>query len=115
MISQVIFICFISNTFGYEYDEGRMDTQLVFNLRIRIFIRKSFFIQGPVMNVTKCPGYYCGRHVIEIGNQSMWSACGSCPRGSRVKSNWQCTECDSSPNVYDWMYLCFMVLVGMTK
>jgi len=43
----------------------------------------------------------------------MWSACGSCASGFRVNISWACEECHDSPTTYDWMYLSFMVLVGM--
>nr|CAG4649601.1 EOG090X0BGA [Scapholeberis mucronata]SVE93820.1 EOG090X0BGA [Scapholeberis mucronata] len=73
-----------------------------------------YYEKGPVKSLSKCPGYYCGRSLIEDGNNStMWSACSSCPRGSRTNSTSACTECESSPTVYDWMYLCFMVLIGL--
>lgn len=36
---------------------------------------------GPVKTLTRCPGEYCGRRLMEDGNSTIWSACGSCPRG----------------------------------
>ncbi|EFX72149.1 hypothetical protein DAPPUDRAFT_216283 [Daphnia pulex] len=73
-----------------------------------------YYDKGPVQTLTKCPGYYCGRHQIPAENgTSIWSSCGSCPRGSRVNSTWACSDCNSSPTVYDWMYLCFMAVVGL--
>lgn len=66
-----------------------------------------------MQTLSKCPGYYCGRHLVKDGNETNWSACGSCPRGSRANSTWACTECNNSPTEYDWMYLCFMVLIGI--
>nr|CAG4647318.1 EOG090X0BGA [Megafenestra aurita]SVE92591.1 EOG090X0BGA [Megafenestra aurita] len=72
-----------------------------------------YYEKGAVYTLTKCPGYYCGRHLIEYGNETKWSACGSCPRGSRVNSSWACTDCNNSPSIYDWMYLLFMVLLGL--
>ena len=68
---------------------------------------------GAVKTLSRCPGYYCGRSWIENGNESMWSACGSCASGFRVNISWACEECHDSPTTYDWMYLSFMVLVGM--
>nr|SVE74383.1 EOG090X0BGA [Daphnia barbata] len=71
-------------------------------------------ISRPVQTITRCPGFYCGRHQIPDGNgTNIWSSCGSCPRGSRANSTWACADCTSSPTAYDWMYLCFMVLVGL--
>ena len=63
--------------------------------------------------LTRCPGIYCGRRLTETENGTIWSSCGSCPRGSRVNGTWACVECHGSPTLYDWMYLTFMVLLGM--
>ncbi|XP_022662307.1 JNK1/MAPK8-associated membrane protein-like isoform X2 [Varroa jacobsoni] len=57
-----------------------------------------------------CPGSYCGR--IRLGDSGNFSACGACPRGFRVEVS-VCEECSSSPNVYDWLYLGFVVLLGL--
>nr|CAG4643433.1 EOG090X0BGA [Ilyocryptus agilis] len=67
----------------------------------------------PVPTLTQCPGQYCGRTPIQNGNKTMWSACSSCPRGYRVNKTWACVECHDSPTAYDWMYLCFMMLIGL--
>jgi len=69
--------------------------------------------KGNTVELSHCPGIYCGRQKIENGNSSLWSPCGACPRGSRVDKHGECAECNSSPTTYDWMYLCFMVLIGL--
>lgn len=51
-----------------------------------------------------CPGQYCGRIISngDIGD------CGACPRGYRTNGS-LCVECSSSLELYDWLYLGFMV------
>ena len=107
-----IFILNIYFTHGYFYDKGMLYSSFKgFKLRFRKWIHD--FNSGPVQTLTKCPGLYCGRHLIENGNgTNIWSACGSCPIGSRVNESSACSDCNSSPTIYDWMYLGFMVLVG---
>lgn len=65
----------------------------------------------------KCPGLYCGRMFIETFNGSMtWSDCGACPRGFRVNSIGvlsECEQCETSPSIYDWQYLGFMVILPL--
>ncbi|XP_071079566.1 JNK1/MAPK8-associated membrane protein-like [Haliotis cracherodii] len=62
------------------------------------------------MNIAKsCPGEYCGRETIDAD-------CGACPRGFQPnsKSPWsQCTECDGSLALHDWLYLGFMALLSL--
>ena len=65
------------------------------------------------MEISHCPGIYCGRQKLEEGNSFLWSSCGACPRGSRVDKTGECVECNSNPTTYDWMYLCFMALLGI--
>ncbi|OQR68731.1 JNK1/MAPK8-associated membrane protein-like [Tropilaelaps mercedesae] len=57
-----------------------------------------------------CPGSYCGR--IRLGDSGNFSACGACPRGFRVEAS-VCEECSANPGVYDWLYLGFVVLLGI--
>ncbi|XP_003739597.1 JNK1/MAPK8-associated membrane protein [Galendromus occidentalis] len=57
-----------------------------------------------------CPGMYCGR--VRFADSGNFSDCGACPRGFRVEAS-VCEECVSSPEVYDWLYLGFMVLVSV--
>ena len=71
-------------------------------------------LKGSVEEISHCPGIYCGRQKIDNGNSSLWSPCGACPRGSRVDKAGECVECNSSPTTYDWMYLCFMALLGLS-
>lgn len=86
---------------------------LLFSFNIHV-IQGYYYDKGTVQTITKCPGYYCGRYQIQGDNEtSLWSSCGPCPRGSRVNSTWACSECTSSPTAYDWMYLCFMVVIGL--
>lgn len=61
-------------------------------------------------NIKKaCPGWYCGRIVLDNG---MNSDCGSCPRGFRRNdTTFLCDPCTDSPAFYDWLYLGFMVLL----
>jgi hypothetical protein len=132
----VLIVIFLNvhTTHGYYYDKG--NRRILFDSFMLSIFFNCICIKGPVQTLTKCPGYYCGRHQIpgflfsnificvetlklelyfylaENGT-SIWSSCGSCPRGSRVNSTWACSDCNSSPTVYDWMYLCFMVVVGM--
>nr|CAG4646497.1 EOG090X0BGA [Macrothrix elegans] len=75
---------------------------------------EGYLYDKEVESLTRCPGYYCGRYLIQNGNTTKWSACGPCPRGFRVNATTSaCEECISNPSVYDWMYLSFMVLIGL--
>lgn len=66
---------------------------------------------GPVKDLTRCPGLYCGRTRLPDGN---WSSCGACPRGYRVDSNTsECLKCLAAPMFYDWLYLGFMALLPL--
>lgn len=60
--------------------------------------------------MTKCPGLYCGRQLLENGN---WSDCGACPRGFRTNDSSVCVPCGDQPVFYDWLYLGFMVLLPL--
>nr|CAG4651246.1 EOG090X0BGA [Simocephalus serrulatus]SVE94440.1 EOG090X0BGA [Simocephalus serrulatus] len=102
---------------GRPYDPVNASISIYLDT-INIFVRIATILAGgnrkrEVQTLSKCPGYYCGRHLVANGNETKWSACGSCPRGSRVNNTWACTECSNSPTEYDWMYLCFMVLIGL--
>nr|CAG4635001.1 EOG090X0BGA [Alona affinis] len=99
----VITVFFMRGTAqGYYYDKAYSSVSV-----------RSRSRPGPVKTLTRCPGQYCGRQLIETENETIWSACGSCPRGSRVNGTWACIECPSSPSAYDWMYLAFMLLLGL--
>lgn len=65
---------------------------------------------GPVNKPTRCPGWYCGRELLPNGS---WSSCGACPRGYRTEGLSVCTECNNSPQFYDWLYLGFMALLAL--
>jgi len=62
-----------------------------------------------------CPGAYCGRTVEDDG---FLSDCQSCLRGYiRNHLPHQCSDCvrcSDSPNLYDWFFLLFMALLGLT-
>ncbi|XP_030763417.1 JNK1/MAPK8-associated membrane protein [Sitophilus oryzae] len=56
-----------------------------------------------------CPGWYCGK--IQLDDDK-FSECGSCPRGYRRNDlTFICEPCTDSPQLYDWLYLGFMVLI----
>lgn len=65
----------------------------------------------------KCPGLYCGQILLETFNGSMaWSECGACPRGFRVipdDSSSECVQCETTPSMYDWQYLGFMIILPL--
>lgn len=55
-----------------------------------------------------CPGWYCGRQLLE--NNEL-SECASCPRGyRRNETTFLCMPCTDSPTFYDWLYLGFIVI-----
>lgn len=117
-----IIICLLYTVFsagGYTYDKGGpynivMNLFLCCTCLLRCVLYVLFLI-GSVLISTKCPGRYCGRQLIHDGNSTIWSNCGSCPRGFRVDSKGGsiCTECEAPPSPYDWMYLFFMSLTGV--
>lgn len=55
-----------------------------------------------------CPGKYCGRILFDNGS---WSDCGACPRGFRTNATSICELCTDTLELYDWLYLGFMVLL----
>ncbi|KAF7280044.1 JNK1/MAPK8-associated membrane protein [Rhynchophorus ferrugineus] len=56
-----------------------------------------------------CPGWYCGRILLE---NNKLSECGPCPRGYRRNdTGFICEQCLDSPQFYDWLYLGFVVLM----
>lgn len=63
-----------------------------------------------VFQPTDCPGLYCGKRELGPGR---YSECGACPRGYQPEYNSICVECDSSPALYDWLYLGFMALLSL--
>ena len=78
------------------------------------------WVQGPSDTPTLCPGLYCGRTdrgeewVTESNtSEGRYSGCGPCERGWRVyrpsKSS-VCQKCQDPPELYDWLYLGFIVL-----
>lgn len=72
-------------------------------------------LDGPVPNQKTCPGLYCGRKLLlDSGDNSTYSSCGACDRSERPNNSSLCTPCNGSPDLYDWMYLGFMVLVSLT-
>jgi len=73
-------------------------------------IIESGLFAGPVNKPTRCPGWYCGRELLPNGS---WSSCGACPRGYRTEGLSVCTECNNSPEFYDWLYLGFMALLAL--
>ncbi|KAH9516425.1 hypothetical protein DERF_007164 [Dermatophagoides farinae] len=56
---------------------------------------------------TSCPGIYCGR----IWINDSWSDCMACPRGFRSNNDHICEQCDNDLQLYDWIYLSFMVVI----
>lgn len=63
--------------------------------------------------LSKCPGLYCGRTLLD---DNKWSDCSSCPRGFRVNASSEfseCFPCNDQPTFYDWLYLGFMVLLAL--
>ena len=78
------------------------------------------WVQGPSDTPTLCPGLYYGRadRGEDWGSESntsegRYSGCGACERGWRVyrpsKSS-VCQKCQDPPELYDWLYLGFIVL-----
>jgi len=74
------------------------------------------WVKGPSDTPALCPGLYCGR--TDRGEKSnisegRYSECGPCERGWRVynpsKSS-VCQKCEDPPELYDWLYLGFVVL-----
>ncbi|KAK9880614.1 hypothetical protein WA026_011851 [Henosepilachna vigintioctopunctata] len=57
--------------------------------------------------IAGCPGWYCGRKILENGELS---ECGACPRGFRRNDSFICIPCNDNPTFYDWLYLGFIVL-----
>lgn len=47
---------------GYYYDKG--NRRILFDSFMLSIFFNCIFIKGPVQTLTKCPGYYCGRHQI---------------------------------------------------
>lgn len=66
--------------------------------------------KGVVDKLSPCPGYYCGRTLLNNGS---WSACGACERGTRRNSSSACSPCTDNPGAYDWLYLGFMMLAPL--
>uniref|UniRef100_A0A8D8XHA6 JNK1/MAPK8-associated membrane protein n=1 Tax=Cacopsylla melanoneura TaxID=428564 RepID=A0A8D8XHA6_9HEMI len=60
-----------------------------------------------MMDLSRCPGLYCGRFPLPDGN---WSSCTACPRGFRANAASICEACNDNPTFYDWLYLGFMVM-----
>ncbi|CAG9765977.1 unnamed protein product [Ceutorhynchus assimilis] len=59
-----------------------------------------------------CPGWYCGRTFLPDTGEL--SECGSCPRGLRRNdTTFICEPCLETPQLYDWLYLGFMVLLAL--
>src|SRR5699024_1169089 len=74
-----------------------------------------------------CPGTYCGRLVVngtigECGvslcpcrcfamSSIIISHSKGCPRGFRANSQHICLECSEDLQLFDWLYLSFMVIV----
>ncbi|KAF4521882.1 hypothetical protein B566_EDAN008400 [Ephemera danica] len=79
-----------------------------------IFVESLEFVkghdQGGLSLLKRCPGTYCGQHLLPDGN---WSSCGACPRGYRANLSSVCVECVGSPEFYDWLYLGFMVILAL--
>jgi len=74
------------------------------------------WVQGPSDSPSLCPGLYCGRTdrgVDSNTSEGRYSECGPCERGWRVynpsKSS-VCQQCQDPPELYDWLYLGFIVL-----
>lgn len=68
--------------------------------------------RGETTYPAACPGRYCGRVKLAEGN---YSACGVCPRGTRVRDpeiqgGAVCLPCSKDPEVYDYLYLLFILL-----
>lgn len=72
-------------------------------------ISKKYFT-GPVAEPIKCPGIYCGR--IKLENSS-YSGCSACPRGSRPSASSVCIPCTDTPSFYDWLYLGLMAVIPL--
>lgn len=62
-----------------------------------------------VYQPAECPGLYCGKRELGPGQ---YSDCGACPRGYQPQYNSICRECNSTPALYDWLYLGFMALIS---
>ncbi|KAL3287169.1 hypothetical protein HHI36_001648 [Cryptolaemus montrouzieri] len=60
-----------------------------------------------MLTTESCPGWYCGRQILDSGELS---ECGSCPRAYRRNDSYICVPCTDSPTFYDWLYLGFMVV-----
>lgn len=56
---------------------------------------------------TFCLGTYCGR---VIANDTI-GECGGCPRGFRADDASICRPCSEELQLYDWIYLSFMVII----
>ncbi|XP_033631429.1 JNK1/MAPK8-associated membrane protein-like [Asterias rubens] len=70
----------------------------------------------PVIGLRTCPGLYCGRQQIFNNtyiNNDAYGSCGACPRGNRRNNESICVPCTSSPIVYDWLYIGFMVVLSL--
>jgi hypothetical protein len=59
-------------------------------------------------DLTRCPGRYCGRTLIEGFN--LTTACGACPRGYQSNS-YLCVPCSGVLSYYDALYLAFTVFL----
>lgn len=57
--------------------------------------------------MSRCPGMYCGRTVLDNGTLS---DCAACPRGFRSNSSSICELCKDNPIFYDWLYMGFIVI-----
>ncbi|XP_041473857.1 JNK1/MAPK8-associated membrane protein-like [Lytechinus variegatus] len=72
-------------------------------------------LAGPVPNQKTCPGLYCGRKLLlDSQDNFTYSSCGACDRSERPNNSSICIPCNGTPDLYDWMYLGFMVLVSLT-
>ncbi|KPM06055.1 JNK1/MAPK8-associated membrane protein-like protein [Sarcoptes scabiei] len=59
------------------------------------------------LSIDSCPGLYCGR----IWSNGSFGDCSACPRGYRSDSQHLCQLCENDLQLYDWIYLSFMVVI----
>jgi len=91
-------------------------TKLTMLVTLMIPLCKSYdWIQGSSEYPALCPGLYCGR--TDRGenhtSEGRYSECGPCERGWRVYNPSKssiCQKCEEPPELYDWLYLGFVVL-----